>query len=389
MTAAAAISPSLCVVVAGGGTGGHLFPGIALAEQFVARNPETRVLFIGTGRPFEAAAVHRAGFTHRTVTAEGIKRRGWRRALSAMVKIPKGIAEAVGILSEFRPHLVLGVGGYASGPTVAAGWLTRKAVVLQEQNLIPGAANRVLSVLADRIYVSFPETADRFSSKKVRVCGNPVRREVIAAAGERRRRPEDPMTVLVLGGSQGAQSINTAVIEAVTRLKRPDRIFLIHQTGETDAERARAAVAAVGIGADVRPFFHDVGSVLSRADLVICRAGATTVAELTAIGKAVIFIPFPYAADDHQTQNAGSLARRGAAEMIAETELSGEGLARKIDDFIERPEALAELARRARQFGRPEAAEAIVDDCLALLEEKGVWTGEEKTDDRGQMTEDR
>jgi len=381
MSALAALSPSLGVVVAGGGTGGHLFPGIALAQQFVARHPETRVLFVGTGRPFEAAAVHRAGFTHRTVTAAGIKRRGWRRALWAMIKIPKGIAEAVGILSEFRPHLVLGVGGYASGPTVAAGWLTGKAVVIQEQNLVPGMANRVLSVLADRIYVSFPETANRFTPKKVRVCGNPVRREVIDAAGKKRRRAEDPMTVLILGGSQGARGINTAVIEAAAHLKRPDRIFLIHQTGESDAARVRDAVKAAGIDAEVRPFFHDVGSVLSRADLVICRAGATTVAELTAIGKAVIFIPFPYAADDHQTKNAASLARRGAAEMIVETELTGQGLARKIDEFIDRPDALAKLAHRARQFGRPEAAEAIVDDCLALLEEKGVWADEGGTED--------
>lgn len=382
MSAAAALSPSLGVVVAGGGTGGHLFPGIALAQQFVARDPATRVLFVGTDRPFEAAAVRRAGFTHRTVTAEGIKRRGWRRALAAMVKIPKGIAEAVGILSEFGPHLVLGVGGYASGPTVAAAWLTGKAVVLQEQNLIPGIANRVLSVLADRIYVSFPETADRFSPKKVRVCGNPVRPEVIEAAVGRHREPTDRMTVLILGGSQGARSINTAVIEAVAHLRRPDRVFLIHQTGDADAERVRSAMEDAGLDAEVRPFFHDVGSVLSKADLVICRAGATTVAELTAVGKAVIFIPFPYAADDHQTKNAGSLARRGAAQMIVEAELTGKGLAEKIDDFIDKPEALAELARRARQFGRPEAAEAIVDDCLRLLEEKGVWTGEGRTEDR-------
>lgn len=377
MTAVRGAPPALGVVVAGGGTGGHLFPGIAMAEQFLVRNPHTRILFVGTDRPFEAAAVRRAGFSHRPVTSEGIKGRGWRRGISALFKIPRGVVEALRILSEFRPQLVVGVGGYASGPTVMAAWLAGKAVVLQEQNLLPGVANRVLSVFADRIYVSFPETAGRFPKKKVRSAGNPVRREVLEAAAAQPDAGAGLLTVLILGGSQGARSINTAVIDALGRLKRPERIFLIHQTGEADEMRVKSAVAAAGIEADVRSFFHDIGKVLARADLVICRAGATTVAELTAVGKAIVFIPFPFAADDHQTQNARALARRGAAEMIAEADLTGRALADKIDGFCERPEALAALARRAREFGCPEAAEVIVDDCLALLR------------DRGRMTEDR
>ena len=367
---------ALGVVVAGGGTGGHLFPGIAVAQQFLAVRPETRILFVGTDRPFEAAAFRRAGFDHRTVTAEGIKGRGWKKALGALFKVPRGIIESMRILADFRPQLVFGVGGYASGPTVAAGWLTGKAVVLQEQNLLPGIANRLMSVLAQRIYVSFPETAARFSPRKVRVFGNPVRTEVLASARRTSADRSDKMTVLILGGSQGAKNINTAVIEALDHLKHPDRIRFIHQSGAADEDRVRAAYEQGGIEADARAFFHDVGRVFAAADLVICRAGATTVAELTAIGKAIVFIPFPHAADDHQTKNAASLAQRQAAELIPESELTGKMLAARIEDYAARPQVLRQMAERAKAFGRPDAAAAIVSDCLELLAEKGIWHGQ-------------
>jgi UDP-N-acetylglucosamine--N-acetylmuramyl-(pentapeptide) pyrophosphoryl-undecaprenol N-acetylglucosamine transferase len=362
----------LGVVVAGGGTGGHLFPGIAVAQQFVAQVPDTRILFVGTDRPFEAAAVGRAGFSHRVVRVEGIKGRGWKKALGAVFKLPGAIVESMRIIAEFRPHLIFGVGGYASGPTVAAGWLARKPVVLQEQNLLPGIANRLLSVLALRIYLSFPESAQRFPAKKRRVFGNPVRKEVLASARRSPGTGSDKMTVLILGGSQGAKSINTAVIEALDHLQHPERVRFIHQSGEADQDRVRAAYEQRGIEADARAFFHDVGRVLAEADLVVCRAGATTVAELTAIGKAIVFIPFPYAADDHQTKNAAALAQRQAADLIPESELGGEMLAERIEDLAAHPEIRVRMAERARAFGRPEAAEAIVEDCLRLLAEKGV-----------------
>jgi len=374
---------ALGVVVAGGGTGGHLFPGIAVAQRFAAKIAGARLLFVGTGRPFESAAVGRAGFAHHAVAVEGIKGRGWKKALAAAFKVPRALLESMRLLARFRPHLIFGVGGYASAPTVAAGWLTGKAVVLQEQNLLPGIANRILSPLAQRVYVSFPETAAHFPRRKVRVCGNPVRREVIDAAKRSAGRRNGGLTVLILGGSQGAHGINTAVVDALAHIEHRSRLRFIHQTGEADRVGVRAAYAEAGIEADVRAFFHDVGRIFGEADLVICRAGATTVAELTAIGKAVVFVPFPHAADDHQTKNAASLARRGAAEMIVEAELTGAGLARKIDNFIQCSEALQTLARRARQFGRPEAAEVIVDDCLRLLERKGLWRcdNEQRTDD--------
>jgi UDP-N-acetylglucosamine--N-acetylmuramyl-(pentapeptide) pyrophosphoryl-undecaprenol N-acetylglucosamine transferase len=373
----------LGVVVAGGGTGGHLFPGIAVAQQFTATVPETRVLFVGTDRPFEAAAVKRAGFSHRVVRVEGIKGRGWKRAAGAMFKLPRAILESIKIIAEFRPHLIFGVGGYASGPTVAAGWLAGKTVVLQEQNLLPGIANRLLSMLAQRIYLSFPETAARFPAAKARVLGNPVRKEVLESARRVPAMRSEKMTVLILGGSQGARSINTAVVEALIHLRHPERIRFIHQSGEADENRVRAAYAQGGIEADARAFFHDVGRVFAAADLVICRAGATTVAELTAVGKAIVFIPFPYAADDHQTKNALSLVRREAAELIPESELTGAMLAERIEDYAARPEARAQMAERASAFGRPEAAESIVHDCLELLAERNVWPPhkEPKTDD--------
>jgi UDP-N-acetylglucosamine--N-acetylmuramyl-(pentapeptide) pyrophosphoryl-undecaprenol N-acetylglucosamine transferase len=181
------------------------------------------------------------------------------------------------------------------------------------------------------------------------------------------------MTVLILGGSQGAKSINTAVIEALNHLKRPERIRFIHQCGEADEDRVRTAYEQGRIEADARAFFHDVGRVFAAADLVICRAGATTVAELTAIGKAIVFIPFPHAADDHQTKNAASLAQRQAAELIAESELTGKMLAARIEDYAAQPELRGQMAERAKAFGRPDAAAAIVSDCLQLLAEKRTW----------------
>jgi UDP-N-acetylglucosamine--N-acetylmuramyl-(pentapeptide) pyrophosphoryl-undecaprenol N-acetylglucosamine transferase len=293
-----------------------------------------------------------------------------KRAARALFKVPLGIMESMRIIGEFRPDLIIGVGGYASGPPVAAGWLTGRPIVLQEQNLLPGVANRLMAPLARRVYVSFPESASRFGQKKARLVGNPVRQEIREAASRSPRAETDRLTVLILGGSQGAKSINSAVIDALDHLARPEKVCFIHQTGTADEARVQAAYARTGIDAECRAFFHDVGPILSRADLVICRAGATTVAELTAIGKAIIFIPFPFAADDHQAKNARSLARRGAAEMILESELTGSGLAGRIDAHIRNPEGLAELARRSRAFGRPEAAAAIVDDCLKLLEGK-------------------
>lgn len=381
----------LRIVIAGGGTGGHLFPGLAIAQEFSARHSDTRVLFIGTDREFEGEAVSRAGFRHLSVTAEGIKGRGLLKSTRAALKIPVGLVQALAMLFRFGPDLVIGVGGYSSGPVILAAWILGKKIALQEQNLLPGITNRILARFADRIYVSFAESADRIGREKARLTGNPVRQAIIDAAGEVETDPQRPFTVLVIGGSQGAHAINLAVIESLDRLRQPDRYRFIHQTGEADRAIVEAEYRRRGVSGTVEPFFHDMARCYRNADLVICRAGATTVAEVTAIGIGIVFIPFPFAADDHQTLNAGSLADRGAAEMIPEKDLTGARLAEKIEFYARHPARLSEMALKARACGRPDAAAAIVDDCYRLI--FGNPGGDPQTGDRadrqtGRPTED-
>lgn len=358
------------VVVAGGGTGGHLFPGIAIAQEVMLRNPDNRVLFIGTDKSFESEAVARAGFTHRSVSAEGIKGRGLWRGLRAGVRIPVGLLQAMGILHGFKPDLVLGVGGYSSGPVVLGAWMLGIHTALHEQNLLPGITNRMLSYVADKIYVSFEETADRFGPEKSLLTGNPVRREFIdglQGTDSSSSTGNGPFTVLVVGGSQGAHAINQAVIDGLPLWKDRKQVRFIHQTGPADEGPVRAAYEAAGVPGTVKPFFHDMARLYRDADLVVCRAGATTVAEVTALGKGILFIPFPHAADDHQRLNASALADQGAAEMILESDLTGALLAQRIQYYADQPDALSAMGRNAAAFGKPDAAAVIVDDCYRQL----------------------
>lgn len=364
---------TLQVVIAGGGTGGHLFPGIALAQEFLAKNAENSVLFVGTGRPFETSILSEAGFAHKRITAEGFKGRGILNQMVSISKVPKGIIESILILKEFKPHIVIGVGGYSAGPLVIGAWLLGIKIVLHEQNILPGITNRILSRFADRIYVSFVETTMSMAPKKIRFTGNPVRKEIVQCAETSKNtviktsKKEKKFTVLILGGSQGAHSINIALLEALEYLEDKEDMFFVHQTGSQDEIQVKQTYDEQGIENDTRAFFKDMACQYQNADLIICRAGATTVAEIKAIGKAVIFIPFPFAADNHQVLNARSLEMAGAAEMILEKDLSGEILAERISYYNQRPEALQLMALRSRNLGRVNAAAIIVDDCYELL----------------------
>lgn len=367
------------IIIAGGGTGGHLFPGIAIADGFAARDEENRVLFISTGKSFEISILSKTVFKHKSITAEGIKGRGlWRQTVSVL-KIPKGIFESIMILKDFRPDIVVGVGGYSAGPVVIAAWLMGIKIVLHEQNIMPGITNRILSGFADRIYVSFKDTRlERFQwitpvdPKKLLVSGNPVRKEILQSAMDQQdvssadTKREKPFTVLILGGSQGAHSINTAVLETLEHLKEKDKYFFVHQTGSADAQEVKTAYIKNGISCMVKSFFDDMARQYHNADLVICRAGATTVAEIAVIGKGVIFIPYPFAADDHQVFNAGSLENAGAAEMILQKDITGRRLAERIEHYASNSGALKAMASRAKSIGRPDAVEVIVDDCYRL-----------------------
>ncbi len=365
---------SLRIVIAGGGTGGHLFPGIAIADEFITRDRNNRILFISTGNAFEKSVLSKTGFKLETITAEPIKGRGLFGQALSVLKLPKGIIESLIKLRRFRPDLVVGVGSYSAGPVVIGAWILGIKIVLHEQNILPGITNRILSRLADKIFVSFNGMKPVFSPEKQLVSGNPVRKEILqlsqcqengdVTAGNRRR----PFSILILGGSQGAHRINTAVIEALAHLNKRERFNFVHQAGPQDIEQVKNAHSEYGISGTVKSFFGDMPQQYQRADLIICRAGATTIAEVTAVGKGVIFIPFPFAADNHQALNARMLMENGAAEMVLQQNLSGELLAKKIEYYAANPEALRAMGSKAKSFGKPDAAQMIVNNCYGLFE---------------------
>lgn len=357
---------SLTVVFAGGGTGGHLFPAIAIAQEFISRNPENRIIFISSGTPIEVSVLSEYGFFLKIVSAKGIKGRSFFRQLEALSALLRGIWQSVGMLKDLKPDLVIGMGGYASVPVVLGAWLCRVPRVLCEQNILPGIANRFLARIVDRVNVSFEHTLTNLPKDKVRFTGNPVRSEILKAFGQRKDEHE-PFTVLILGGSQGAHAINMAVVDALTALKNEGDLFLIHQTGKADESFVKSAYEKNQIPCRVKAFFKDMGQVYAKADLVICRAGATTVAEISALAKPAVFIPFPYAADNHQVLNARLLCEAGAAQMIYEKDLTGEILAQHIIGMLRERSKLEEMARIASSAGRPDAAKTIVDDCYRLI----------------------
>jgi UDP-N-acetylglucosamine--N-acetylmuramyl-(pentapeptide) pyrophosphoryl-undecaprenol N-acetylglucosamine transferase len=362
----------LRIVMAGGGTGGHLFPAIAIAEAFLEKNPQNIILFVSTGRAFERAVLAKQGFRIECITAEGIKGKGIRNQLCALVRLPKGVVEALRILNRFVPDLVIGVGSYASGPLILAAWLLRIPIVLHEQNIQPGITNRILFPLAVRVHVSFPNTRFRTQSAKIRFSGNPIRKKIQECADQSIASEPSavstrrPFTIGIVGGSQGAHAINLAVIQALPLLK-DHGIHFIHQTGQSDLQMVQDAYRLYETSRTVQPFFQDMTDCYQQADLMICRSGATTVAEIMALGKPAIFIPFPHASDNHQVLNAGRLVQLQAAEMILESDLTGHVLTERILFLASNPEILGQMAFQARQLGNPFAARTIVNDCYSLI----------------------
>ena len=355
------------MIIAGGGTGGHLFPGIALAEEFLKRDGNNRVLFIGTKKGLEAKILGELGFALQTVEVKGIKGRGPIRSAEALLGIPKSLIQSFRIIRQFSPDLVIGVGGYASGPAViAAHWMGIKTA-LAEQNALPGLTNRILGRFVDRVFLSFSETRKWFRQEKTSVTGNPIRTRFFSDKKSLPRR-QDFFTLLVFGGSQGAHAINQNMMAALEHLKpMQGRLKIIHQTGARDLEEVRKAYRAAGMIAEALPFIMDMASAYQSADLLICRAGATSIAEITASGKAAILIPFPHAVEDHQTKNAEVLVRAGAAEMIPERELSGQRLAHAVRRYAEDPELIRRMEERSAGLGHICAAPDIIDACMTLV----------------------
>jgi UDP-N-acetylglucosamine--N-acetylmuramyl-(pentapeptide) pyrophosphoryl-undecaprenol N-acetylglucosamine transferase len=350
------------MVVAGGGTGGHLFPGLAVAECAAAADAGG-VLFVGSAYGIEARVIPQTRFAFRPVPIRGLRGRGWRGALQLALQLPGATARAWRILGEFGAEVVVGVGGYASFPVVVAAWLRRIPTVLLEQNAHPGMANRVLARLARRVCTTFPAANAYFPPAKVVLTGNPVRPFATPPAA-----PRSGFTLLVFGGSQGAHRLNEALANAAALLHAAlPALRVIHQTGAGDREALVARYAELGIAADVREFIEDMGAAYHAADLVVCRSGATTVAELTTLGKPSILVPYPFAADDHQRANAGVVAEHGAGILILDRELTGEGLAQTIIALARDRSRLDAMAEAARRLGVPDAAARVVATCRAVV----------------------
>jgi UDP-N-acetylglucosamine--N-acetylmuramyl-(pentapeptide) pyrophosphoryl-undecaprenol N-acetylglucosamine transferase len=358
----------LSVLIAGGGTGGHLYPGIAVAREICARVPDAQVTFVGTAAGLESRVIPREGFALDVIRSAGLKGKSVGPLLRGLGLLPLSGLDAWNVVKRRHPAVVIGVGGYSSGPVVLLAALRGIPTVLLEQNAMPGLTNRLLAPVVDAAAITYEESA-RFFGSKAFMSGNPVRPEFFeneGIHGHEMDRPPGAARVLVFGGSQGAHAINMAMVEAAPRLAADARMAITHQTGERDLEMVRDGYRRAGLQARVEPFLFAMDREMKAADLIVCRAGATTLAELMASGRAAILIPLPTAADDHQRKNALALVRQGAAHMVEQRELSGDRLAAEIVAFAGDAERRGHVGAAARQLARPDAARVIVERVLAL-----------------------
>ncbi|RJR36085.1 MAG: undecaprenyldiphospho-muramoylpentapeptide beta-N-acetylglucosaminyltransferase [Deltaproteobacteria bacterium] len=358
----------LKIVIAGGGTGGHLFPGIAAAQEF--SNLGAAVTFLTTPKSVTPQILERYGFPWEVIASRALKGQGLWSKLRTMCSLPGSVREAKNRLQVLGPNLVLGMGGYASGPVGAAAYLSGIPLAIHEQNTIPGVANRWLAKISKRIFLSFPDEGGYFPRDRTVWTGNPIRSEFFALRADR---PAAPFTVLLMGGSQGAHSINMAALAALPLLGDiKAQLRFLHITGDQDREEVAAGYRQAGFAAEVAAFTPEVPAWMSRAHLVVCRAGASTLAELNALGRAALLIPFPFAANNHQEFNARFLAQRGAGELILNKDFTGEVLAGKIKYLRSHPEILQAMETASRSLAKPDAAKQIVRGCMELIEGENV-----------------
>jgi UDP-N-acetylglucosamine--N-acetylmuramyl-(pentapeptide) pyrophosphoryl-undecaprenol N-acetylglucosamine transferase len=352
------------IVIAGGGTGGHLYPGIAIAEELQRRRQGVEVVFAGAGLPLEREILGRHGYRLVAVTSGGVVGRSPLRMLGGALLALRGFLQALRALWSLKPRMVIGVGGYASGPVMLAAVALRLPTLIHEQNYYPGLTNRLLAPWVRRVAVSFEETRHELGGRG-EVTGNPIRTDFRSS---RRKARGEGFHLLIFGGSQGARALNTAVIEALRHLE-PHRLGLrvLHGTGQADLERVTAAYAGRGFEAQVVPYIAAIREAYDRADLVIARAGASSVAEIAACGKASILVPLPTAAHDHQRRNARKFAEAGAALVLEEGSLTGETLARAILELRADPARLVGMERAAASLARPDAAARIADLAEEML----------------------
>lgn len=350
------------MLVAGGGTGGHVFPALAVAREWLSREAGREIVFVGTERGMEMRLVPEAGLKLETIRSAGLKGMGPVRLAKNLARLAPALADSAAILRRHKFVAGFGVGGYAAGPMMLAATMQGLPTVIFEPNAEPGFTNRVLADMATRIATGYTSVAERWGRRAV-FTGCPVRPEFFLVPP---RQPAPPYSLFITGGSQGSVKVNRAVIDALDRLApERQRLSIVHQTGERDYEAVRSAYAQREIQAEIAPFFSNMAERFGQSDLIVCRSGAITVAEIAAAGRAAIFIPFGAATDSHQLRNAQEMVSAGAARLIPEPELTGERLAREILGLIRDPQNIVELGSRARSMARPNAARDIAN----LIEE--------------------
>jgi len=353
------------IVITGGGTGGHVFPAIAVADELRASGPSADILYVGTRGGIEERAATSAGLDFRPISAAGWAGvSAYRKALAAL-KLLFGFVQAFGVLARFKPDVVLGTGGYVSVPVVAAAAVLRIPTVIHEQNRYPGLANRILSRFVQHVVTTYEDDTGSFPAAKCTLSGMPLRKDIVEQIGTRVSPAQfelDPSkcTIFLLGGSQGAHSLNLAMIEAMNVLDT-DRYQVLFMTGKNDLEMVRERSEHCPVQAYVAPFFDDIAQAYAASDLVICRAGAGTLAELTAFGLPAILVPYPYAAGGHQEANSRVMVEAGAAKMVLDSDLDGKKLAGLIQELAGDRSLLESMRSKSRSLARPHAARDIVD----------------------------
>ena len=354
------------IIIAGGGTGGHLFPGIAVAREIQSRYRNAGILFVIGRKRMETGILSHYQFRTESIDIQGLKGQGLKKGSNVLMGIPRSILQSAAIARRFSPSVVLGVGGYSSGPFCLAAKVMGIPTAIHEQNSYPGLTNRLLARMVDRTFISFSACEPFLKSKRTVLTGNPVRKELLEGA-EKRAEDKDAFHVLVVGGSQGARAVNEAFVETLIQFKQAGRsVLVIHQSGEIDFERVRKAYADGGLSGEVIPFIQEMAKAYGFADMVVARAGATTIFELAALGKPSVLIPYPFAANNHQETNASALVDIGGAEMLHQKDLNGESLRRVLTKYMEDRAALREMGERAGRIYRPDAAKRIVDELEAL-----------------------
>ncbi len=355
------------LLLTGGGTGGHLFPAIATAEAMCKRLPGSVVLFVGTKRKMDKTSLEQYGFATKSIHSKGLKGKNILSLVQGIAILPVSILEAMIHIIRFKPDLVLGVGGYVTGPVVLAAKLLGKKTIIHEQNSIPGLANRKLGSLVTKICLSLPGSEKFFAKDKIVLTGNPVRQAILELSREENHKAENKQTtLLVLGGSLGAHRVNELVVEACASPELKG-LKVIHQTGSKDVEMVKAAYKKNNIEATVQAFFTDMAAIYKEADCLVSRAGATTLAELSVLGKPAILIPYPYAADNHQEKNAEYYGQGGGAVLCIEKELTAEKLTEHLIALLNNKESMRQMAKAMKASAFPDATEKIVDECLQCL----------------------